>query len=100
MPELHITGDAGADALLSTDPIALLIGMLLDQQVTMETAFSGPAKLRERLGHLDPGRIAGMDPEAFAAVCKQPPAVHRFPGSMAGRIQELCAKVVADWDGD
>jgi uncharacterized HhH-GPD family protein len=98
--ELHITGDAEADALLSSDPLALLIGMLLDQQVPMETAFAGPAKLRERLGHLDAGRIAAHDPEAFVEICKTPPAVHRFPGSMAGRIQSLCAAVAEQWGGD
>jgi uncharacterized HhH-GPD family protein len=98
--DLHITGDAEADELLSTDPLALLIGMLLDQQVPMETAFAGPAKLRTRLGHLDAGQIAAHDPEAFAAICKQPPAVHRFPGSMAGRIQSLCAAVAQEWGGD
>lgn len=99
MPELHITGDVEADELLSVEPLALLIGMLLDQQVAMETAFAGPAKIRERLGHLDPSRIAALDPEEFAAVCKQPPAVHRFPGSMAARIQELCGAVVERWGG-
>ena len=100
MPELHITGDADADALLSHEPLALLIGMLLDQQVPMETAFAGPAKLRQRLGHLDAGKIAAYDPEAFVEVCKTPPSVHRFPGSMAGRIQSLCAAVADEWGGD
>lgn len=98
--ELHITGDAEADQLLSSDPLALLIGMLLDQQIPMETAFSGPAKLRQRLGHLDAAKIAQHDPEAFVELCRTPPAVHRFPGSMAGRIQALCAAVAADWGGD
>jgi uncharacterized HhH-GPD family protein len=98
--ELHITGDPAADELLSNDPLALLIGMLLDQQVPMETAFAGPAKLRARLGHLDAAQIAAHDPEAFVEVCRQPPSVHRFPGSMAGRIQSLCAAVAAEWDGD
>lgn len=99
-PQLHITGDAEADDLLSTDPLALLIGMLLDQQVPMETAFAGPAKLRQRLGHLDAARIAAHDPDAFVELCKTPPAVHRFPGSMAGRIQALCQAVADDWGGD
>jgi len=94
--ELHITGDADADRLLSTDPLALLIGMLLDQQVPMETAFAGPAKLRQRLGHLDAAKIAAHDPDTFVEICKTPPAVHRFPGSMAGRIQTLCAAVGDD----
>ena len=98
--ELHITGDTEADALLSSDPLALLIGMLLDQQVPMETAFAGPAKLRQRLGHLDAGRIAAHDPEAFVEICKTPPSVHRFPGSMAGRIQSMCAAVADEWGGD
>ena len=98
--ELHITGDADADELLSSDPLALLIGMLLDQQVPMETAFVGPLKLRARLGHLDAAQIAAHDPEAFVEVCKQPPSVHRFPGSMAGRIQGMCAAVAEDWGGD
>lgn len=99
-PALHITGDDAADALLSADPLALLVGMLLDQQVTMEVAFSGPAKLRDRLGGLDAAAIARMDPEAFADVCRTPPAVHRYPASMAGRIQALCAQVVEEWHGD
>lgn len=97
--DLHITGDDAADALLSTDPLALLIGMLLDQQVTMETAFSGPAKIRDRLGRLDAREIAALDPDAFVEVCRTPPAVHRFPGSMAARIQAMCAELVARYDG-
>jgi uncharacterized HhH-GPD family protein len=99
-PELHITGDDTADALLSREPLALLIGMLLDQQVTMETAFSGPAKLQERLGGLDAAALAAMDPDELAEVCRTPPAVHRYPGSMAGRIQALCAEVAEHWHGD
>ncbi|MEZ5190580.1 MAG: HhH-GPD-type base excision DNA repair protein [Schumannella sp.] len=97
---LNITGDVAADELLTGNPLALLIGMLLDQQVPMETAFAGPAKLRERLGNLDPARIAGHDPDDFVALCKRPPSVHRFPGSMAGRIQSLCATIAQDWGGD
>jgi uncharacterized HhH-GPD family protein len=97
---VNITGDAEADALLDSSPFALLVGMLLDQQVPMETAFAGPAKLRDRLGELSPAQIAALDPEALAAVMKQSPAVHRFPGSMAGRVQALAAAIVADWDGD
>lgn len=97
---LHITGDEAADALLTRDPLALLLGMLLDQQVPMETAFAGPAKLLDRVGALDAATIAGYDPDAFVEICKQSPAVHRFPGSMAGRIQALCAAVVDDWGGD
>jgi uncharacterized HhH-GPD family protein len=97
---LHITGDTAADALLTDNPLALLVGMLLDQQVPMETAFAGPAKLRQRLGHLDAARIAAHDPDAFVEICKTPPSVHRFPGSMAGRIQSMCAAVAEHWDGD
>ena len=98
--ELHITGDADADRLLSTEPLALLIGMLLDQQVAMEVAFAGPAKIRDRLGAFDARAIAEHDPGKFAALCAQSPAVHRFPGSMAARIQTLCAQLVSDWEGD
>ncbi|WP_166874842.1 MULTISPECIES: HhH-GPD-type base excision DNA repair protein [unclassified Salinibacterium] len=97
---LHLTGDDAADALLSSDPFALLLGMLLDQQIPMETAFAGPAKLRDRLGTLDPAAIAAYDPDAFVEVCRTPPAVHRFPGSMAARIQTLAGVVANDWAGD
>lgn len=92
---LFITGDKKADALLNSNGTALLIGMLLDQQVPMEWAFNGPHTLRTRLGHLDPRRIAEMDPEEFLAVCTEKPAIHRFPKAMAQRIQGLCA-VLAD----
>ena len=97
---LHITGDPAADELLSTDPLALLIGMLLDQQIPMETAFAGPLKIRERRGSLEAAGIADEDPESFVAVFKTSPAVHRFPGSMAERVQGLCAAIVDRWDGD
>ncbi|MGO4593436.1 HhH-GPD-type base excision DNA repair protein [Leifsonia sp. 2TAF2] len=97
---LNITGDAEADALLDQSPFALLTGMLLDQQVPMETAFAGPAKLRDRLGSLDPATLAAIDPEKLAEVMKQTPAVHRFPGSMAGRVQALAAAIVSEWGGD
>jgi len=97
---LHITGEQAADELLSDDAFALLTGMLLDQQVTMESAFAGPEKIRTRLGSIDPETIAGYDPEAFVEVFKQTPAVHRFPGSMAGRVQALAAAVVGDWGGE
>lgn len=96
---LNITGDAPADALLTDDPFALLVGMLLDQQVPMETAFAGPAKIRDRMGGFDPETVAAADPEAFAAVFKESPAVHRFPGSMAGRVQALAAEVRDEWGG-
>lgn len=97
---LHITGDADADRLLTDDPLALLIGMLLDQQVAMETAFAGPLKISERAGTLDASALASFDAEAFADLFKATPAVHRFPGSMAARVQALCAAVEQDWDGD
>ena len=97
---LNLVGDPDADALLSSDPLALLIGMLLDQQVPMETAFAGPKKLDDRIGGLEVHRIAEMDPDEFAAVCSQTPAVHRFPGSMATRIQSLCAYLVENYDGN
>ena len=96
---LCIAQDPAADRLLTDEPLALLLGMLLDQQVPMETAFRGPAKLRERLGHLDAPTIATADPERFAAAMSTPPAVHRYPGSMGGRIQALCQTLVAEYDG-
>lgn len=99
---LALTGDAQADALLERDPFALLIGMLLDQQTPMERAFAGPHRLLDRMGgdRLDPHAIASADPEQFAALAAQPPAVHRFPSSMAGRIQAVAEAVVRDYDGD
>lgn len=93
---LRITGDKDADSLLSKDPLALLLGMVLDQQVTMEKAFRGPADLAQRLGGaLSASAIAGMDPDRVVEVFKERPALHRFPGSMAGRVQAVC-RVVAD----
>lgn len=97
---LHITGDAAADSLLTANPFALLTGMLLDQQVTMETAFAGPKKLNTRLGELTPASIAGTAPDDLLAAFKQSPAVHRFPGSMAERLQSLAQALVDDWGGD
>src|SRR5271170_2682689 len=92
---IHLSGDKEADALLSKDPLALLIGMVLDQQVPLEWAFAGPAELRRRLGRdLDAREIAAMDPDALAAAFSQRPALHRYPGSMAGRVQELCRTLV------
>ena len=99
MATLHLSQDPDADALLSRDPLALLLGMLLDQQIPMEKAFRGPAVLLERLGHLDAARIAEADPEAFASVMATPPAVHRFPGSMATRVQDLCRALVEHHGG-
>ena len=97
---LHLTDDADADRLLSDDPLALLIGMLLDQQIAMEVAFAGPLKIKERLGAFDAESIAEADPEQFAAIFKQTPAVHRFPGSMAARVQSLAQALIDDWGGD
>jgi uncharacterized HhH-GPD family protein len=97
---IHITGDEAADQVLSNDPFALLVGMMLDQQYPMEHAFRGPAKVLDRFGTLDPAAIAAADPEKFAALCTTPPAVHRFPGSMAARLQALAALVVEEYDGD
>lgn len=97
---LHITGDDAADTLLSDDPFALLLGMLLDQQIAMETAFAGPAKIRERAGTLDPAAIAGFDADAFVEVFRTTPAVHRFPGSMAARVQTVADVVAREWDSD
>jgi uncharacterized HhH-GPD family protein len=100
-PAIPITGDADADALLVSDPLALLLGMLLDQQVPMEWAFKGPWTLRERLGgKLDATKIAGMDPETFVDICRDKPAIHRFPGSMGKRAWEVCAYVAENYGGD
>jgi uncharacterized HhH-GPD family protein len=99
---LHISGDAEADALVSHDPLALLIGMVLDQQVTIEKAFSSPAVLARRLGGggpLDAASIAAMEPDELAAVFKERPALHRYPGSMAGRVQNVCRAVVEEYGG-
>jgi uncharacterized HhH-GPD family protein len=96
---MFITGVADADQLLNTDGTAVLIGMLLDQQVPMEWAFTGPATLRARLGHLDASKIAAMDQDAFVAVCCQRPAIHRFPASMGRRIHDLCTALVQRFDG-
>lgn len=100
MAVLHLSQDPDADALLSKDPLALLLGMALDQQIPMEKAFRGPQLLMERLGHLDAARIAALDPGEFAAVMATPPAVHRFPGSMAKRLQDLCVVVADDYGND
>ncbi|MEO9224708.1 MAG: HhH-GPD-type base excision DNA repair protein [Acidimicrobiales bacterium] len=95
-----ITGDPDADHLLNTDPFALLIGMLLDQQIPMERAFHSPFELRDRLGGtLDPETISGIDPDAFAKLFAQRPALHRFPGSMAKRVQGLAQMIVDDYGG-
>ncbi|KUJ38175.1 HhH-GPD-type base excision DNA repair protein [Streptomyces sp. NPDC093228] len=99
---LHLAQDPEADALLGRNPLAALIGMLLDQQVPMEWAFKGPWTIAQRLGtdELDAHEIAARDPEAFAALLSQKPAVHRYPGSMAKRVQQLCQYLVEHYDGD
>jgi uncharacterized HhH-GPD family protein len=96
---LRIAQDEVADRVLTDDPFALLMGMLLDQQFPMEHAFAGPAKVLDRFGSLDPERIAAADPEEFAALCAVPPAVHRFPVSMAARVQQLASIVTTEYDG-
>ena len=98
--DLAVTGSDEADQLLNRNPLALLLGMLLDQQIPMEWAFKGPFTLLERLGELDASRIASMDPVKFESICKEKPAIHRFPSSMAGRIQDLCEHLVENYDGD
>ncbi|MFF5366048.1 HhH-GPD-type base excision DNA repair protein [Streptomyces sp. NPDC013187] len=99
---LHLAQDPEADALLGRSPLAALVGMLLDQQVPMEWAFKGPATIARRLGtdDLDAHEIAAHEPEAFAALLSEKPAVHRYPGSMAKRIQQLCQYLVEHYDGD
>jgi uncharacterized HhH-GPD family protein len=101
MPSLPVTSDPEANQLLVDDPLALMIGMLLDQQVPMEWAFAAPLKLRERLGGtLDAATIAATDPAKLGEIFKGPPALHRFPGSMAKRVQALCQTLVDDYGGD
>ena len=100
---LSLCFDERGDALLARDPFALVTGMLLDQQMPMERAFLGPWKLAERLGTvdaLDVAAIAAYDPETFAALVATPPAVHRFPGSMAGRIQGVARHMISEYAGD
>lgn len=97
---LPFTGDDEADRLLVEEPLALLIGFALDQQVTVQKAFSGPAELKRRLGHLDAARIAATDPATLDAVFRERPALHRFPGSMAGKVQQLTEAIARDYGGD
>ena len=100
MGTLAVTGDDAADHLVNTDPLALLTGMLLDQQIPMEKAFHSPYDLQERLGHpLDAQRIAEMDEERLLELFRQRPALHRFPGSMGKRVQAMCAHLVEHHDG-
>lgn len=97
---LHFTGDAEADALIARDPMALLIGFALDQQVTVQKAFSGPLELRRRIGTLDPQRIADLDAAQLETAFRQPLALHRFPGAMAKRVRQLAEVIVRDHHGD
>jgi uncharacterized HhH-GPD family protein len=96
---LHFTGDPAADAFLAEDPLALLVGFCLDQQVTVQKAFSGPLELRRRLGSFDAAAIAATDPAELEEVFRTRPAIHRFPGNMARRVQELCAAIAEDYGG-
>ena len=101
VPEaLYFTESDEANRLIAAEPLALLIGFALDQQVTVPQAFSGPQRLTERIGELDARPIAAMDPAELERVFAERPAIHRFPGSMAKRVQELCATIVEDYDGD
>lgn len=97
--DFYITGIPSADALLNRDGTALLIGMLLDQQVPMQWAFTGPHTIRERLGHIDAKRIASLDVDDFVSICREKPAIHRFPASMAQRIHALCTIVANSYKG-
>ena len=96
----QIAQDPTADRVLTESPFALLVGMMLDQQFPMERAFAGPAKILDRFGSIDAAAIAAADPEEFKALCSTPPAIHRFPGSMAERVQTLARIVVEEYDGD
>ena len=102
MPDaLYFTESDEANELIAKDPLALLIGFALDQQVTVPTAFSGPLKLKERLGgELDAAKIVAIDPAEFEAIFRQKPGIHRFPGAMARRVQDLCAVLLEDYGGD
>jgi uncharacterized HhH-GPD family protein len=97
--DFYITGITSADALLNRDGTALLIGMLLDQQVPMQWAFTGPHTIRERLGHIDAKRIAALDVDDFVAICREKPAIHRFPASMAQRIHAMCVTIANSYKG-
>jgi uncharacterized HhH-GPD family protein len=97
---LYFTESDEANELIAREPMALLIGFALDQQVSVQTAFSGPLKIKERLGTLDPGALAKLDPAELDAAFRERPAVHRFPGSMATKVAALCAHVEDEYDGD
>ncbi len=98
--QICLAQDTDADRLLSDNPLALVVGMVLDQQVTFETAFAGPKKIADRMNSFDAAEIADYDPDKFAALCSEKPAIHRFPGSMAKRIQTLAQIIVDRYDGD
>ncbi len=100
MTSLHITGDPAADRLLAEEPLALLIGMLLDQQIAIELAFKGPQRLSDRIEPLDAATIAALDPDELEAAFRQKPALHRFPAAMAKRTRALCEHLVDEYDGD
>jgi len=100
VPKLQLVQDPAADALLDSNPFALLVGMVLDQQIPLEVAFAGPKKIVDRMGGIDAAEIADYDPDKFAALCSETPAIHRFPGSMAKRIQALAQIIVDRYDGD
>nr|MDT0522441.1 HhH-GPD-type base excision DNA repair protein [Streptomyces sp. DSM 41633] len=100
MGKLQLVQDPEADALLESNPFALLVGMLLDQQIPMEVAFGGPKKIAERLGAVDAHQIADYNPDEFIALVSQTPAIHRFPGSMGKRVQDLARVIVDEYDGD
>ncbi len=97
---LYLTGNEAADRLLATDPLALLIGFALDQQVTVQKAFSGPLDLQARVGHLDAAKIAAMDPSELDRIFRERPAVHRFPGAMAAKVGQLCRVIAEDYGND
>ncbi|CAM3142572.1 Fe-S cluster assembly protein HesB [Mycobacterium intermedium] len=100
MSQLCLAQEPEADQLLAENPFALLTGMLLDQQIPLEVAFAGPKKIADRMGSFDAAEIADYDPEKFAALCSERPAIHRFPGSMAKRIQALAQIIVDRYNGD
>jgi uncharacterized HhH-GPD family protein len=100
MARLQLVQDPAADELLESNPFALLVGMMLDQQIPMEVAFAGPKKIADRMGGLDATQIAEYDPEKFIALCSERPAVHRFPGSMGKRLQTMAQAIVDDYDGN
>src|SRR5207247_8277009 len=97
---LYFTGNDEADALLAQEPLALLIGFVLDQQVSVQKAFSGPLELKRRIGSLDAAQIAGMDPGELDRAFRERPALHRFPGTMASRTQDLCAAIASEYGGE